>query len=713
MKVWLLLVVGFLYSIDAGRTAKREHSKDVEAVVSSQSNQNATRTTKWRWDWWKLEFKSKNKDDNEPSVELKGIPPDPKNDDTSRSKRRKRPKNGKQKIANCRHLAMVNSTKPQSRVSRLWRKANKELRKYAHRFLDTSHGNSTSSSFPTSLDDSDAKDMNLAYGMSVMASLSYWPFHKKGVPDNRSSFDVLTLKDGTPKPLLRRRKRDQAMRIVLSGIQMTLNQAQPWLSLLPKSQQRQRQNKNNSYYSERLQNHLEERISRQQRYQIQLEYFLYNWYEPTPLGNYHDTDLIIATSNNGRTLIIAFAGTASVPDTVTNLQTFESVQHSRLFHNDNQTLEGSIHRGFLNAYSRVERGSILKLCEDSNCTPSLSALHPRYSHCTAETSPAPPTEKDFDQYDIDAERCKEDALLNATEVPETTQHQEEESIVRKKGRRGCKVKNKKLITILRKLTVDYLTTPGRSVLLTGHSLGGALATLHALDIIINFPHVPVNKLELWTFGGAQVSDNAFLESALSKAPRLRHFLQEEHIAANPMGVLGSSQKGGSRFHRFVTVSDDCKVDFVSTVAQSLLAPHNERNIHGKTARRLGGILGSRVVHLTEPHYLLTPDQYDVIDEEENDDNPQDDSTQYLDKNSVLSSKQQQHEKENGKVPDSSKTTASPTVKPSSTRSTLAAHSTANYLKGISRESKDHPLSTDLPEEIRSFMGEISWQTATS
>jgi hypothetical protein len=167
------------------------------------------------------------------------------------------------------------------------------------------------------------------------------------------------------------------------------------------------------------------------------------------------------------------------------------------------------------------------------------------------------------------------------------------------------------------------------------------------------------------------------------------------------------------------------VDFVSTVAQKTLAPDNERNIHGKTARKLGGILGTSVVHLTEPHYLLTPDQYDFTanaDDEENDfsDNNQDgqpngatDGKGKNDNGGKEDSKKTQLEKDTKNAPSITATTLpSPSSdKPSSTRSTLAAHSTTNYLRGISRESKDHPLSTDLPEEVRSFLGEISWNSA--
>jgi hypothetical protein len=167
---------------------------------------------------------------------------------------------------------------------------------------------------------------------------------------------------------------------------------------------------------------------------------------------------------------------------------------------------------------------------------------------------------------------------------------------------------------------------------------------------------------------------------------------------------------------FVAVSDDCKVDFVSTVAQKTLAPENESNIHGKTARKLGGILGTSVVHLTEPHYLLTPDQYDFSanDDDESDNSGQpNEETDGKGKNGGTDEfKKTQREKDTKNSPSiTAGTIPSPADKPSSTRSTLAAHSTLNYLRGISRESKDHPLSTDLPEEVRFFLGEVSWNSS--
>eukprot|EP00030_Apusomonadida_sp_AF-17_P002471 a339785_1203.p2 GENE.a339785_1203~~a339785_1203.p2 ORF type:complete len:306 (+),score=96.13 a339785_1203:27-920(+) len=54
--------------------------------------------------------------------------------------------------------------------------------------------------------------------------------------------------------------------------------------------------------------------------------------------------------------------------------------------------------------------------------------------------------------------------------------------------------------------IDQL--PGYQVLVTGHSLGGALAVFGAIDVSLNRPHVPVN---VYTFGQPRVGNKMFSE----------------------------------------------------------------------------------------------------------------------------------------------------------------------------------------------------------
>eukprot|EP00978_Attheya_sp_CCMP212_P028958 scaffold101295_cov58-Attheya_sp.AAC.4 len=386
-----------------------------------------------------------------------------------------------------------------------------------------------------------------------------------------------------------------------------------------------------------------------------LDYWFHNWHEPTrvPKLQWHDTDLLLSTSGKD-ILVLSFAGTASAADLLTDVQTFEPASHSALFNGGGQniTMEGSLHRGFLNAYSRVERGRVARFCEDCHNDQDsglTEAIHRRYGHCHKGRIR---NDKEQSQQDMD----NTTATWNDPSVGSSSNKVDDEDSnttntdtrrKRKKEKKsksiGCRVHGEKLMVILREVVTEALLG-GRQVHLTGHSLGGGLTTLLALDIIINFPHVPVSKLHVWTFGGPQVADEAFFLSAVSAVPRLRSFVQ-----------FGK----GKRFHRFVTLSDNCEMDFVSTVAARAL-PSHKQSLRGYVARTLGGA-GGDIVHLADPYYLLPPEPFDETGE------------------------------------SSSKSTT--------TKSAVAAHLLKNYLHGISRESKDHPLMSDLPVEVGGRIGE--------
>ena len=168
-----------------------------------------------------------------------------------------------------------------------------------------------------------------------------------------------------------------------------------------------------------------------------LDYALYNWYEPTSVKgvNFHDTDVLISTttttgvSSSTPALVIAFAGTTSLANAVTNVQNFVPANYSRFFEprqqhsTDNANTEptrpssssstsplsssiiqGSLHRGFLHAYSRVVRGSVLRMSSSSSSTTKSNAnentntqvgddstiilddLHKLFGHCTSDYS---------------------------------------------------------------------------------------------------------------------------------------------------------------------------------------------------------------------------------------------------------------------------------------------------------------------------------------
>lgn len=306
------------------------------------------------------------------------------------------------------------------------------------------------------------------------------------------------------------------------------------------------------------------------------QYSLYNWKESgVAKVRFHDTDILLSTSNNGKELVIAFGGTASAGDLSTNLQTFESANHSSFFQGDG--IQGSLHRGFLNAYSRVDEGYILPLGNDvSQSMPLLRDIHDLFTECEEERV----RRKGKSSNSTNSNRIS--GLMLATEIYEASSnevnsnHTLTDNDREKKRRRGCHFKRKKLSDILRQVVINALRQ-GLTVHVTGHSLGGALATLLAGDVIVNHPSVSVKKLHVWVYGSPQVADDTFLRSAMNAAPRLKKFL-----------------KGNGRFNRFVTLSNRCKVDAIVDVTKVALS---ER-------KKLGGVHGS-VVHFAEPRYLMT------------------------------------------------------------------------------------------------------------
>ncbi|CAE7771792.1 unnamed protein product, partial [Symbiodinium microadriaticum] len=101
---------------------------------------------------------------------------------------------------------------------------------------------------------------------------------------------------------------------------------------------------------------------------------------------------------------------------------------------------------------------------------------------------------------------------------------------------------------------------GKRVICTGHSLGGALASLMALDLLVNEPHRPqllpdlehvillLSNLYLVTFGEPEIADNAFFYDLFSRF---------DHIAAF----------AAQRYRRFVSLSraPGCSADVITTV----------------------------------------------------------------------------------------------------------------------------------------------------
>ena len=280
-------------------------------------------------------------------------------------------------------------------------------------------------------------DTKMAYRMAALSALVYFPFHKK--LDQQGHFDL-------PFEFRLTGKRLSWSQWTRCCLFRSLQDALPSIWIFATATG----TTSSSSPSCRTQSKI--RYREHARHGWILRYWLYDWHEPTaiPGVRYHDTDLLVSTSVDNQQLVVTFAGTASAADHATNLQTFEWANHSEFF----QSVQGSLHRGFLNAYSRVERGSVLALTgNNDNLTSSLThALQKRFGACTA-TSTTPGT-----------------SAGNGTASLKT----------KRKRRSGCRWRNEKLVIILREMVTQALRA-GKTVHLSGHSLG-ACAVLCAADL---------------------------------------------------------------------------------------------------------------------------------------------------------------------------------------------------------------------------------------
>ena len=322
-----------------------------------------------------------------------------------------------------------------------------------------------------------------------------------------------------------------------------------------------------------------------------VEWILSDWHEKEANIRWHDTDLIIATSGTSD-LVIAFAGTSSPADALTNIQTLEPASHSGLFEQRrgaaddanstaaSSSLGGNIHRGYLNAYARVVRGKIRRLVGDDD----VGSRRPAGSLIVSKTLDDYYNECMTIQKHMNASAHRDDAAAMPTTKP-TDDDRNKKRHKKKRQREGnqsaCRSSGRRLMDILRNVTTSALRS-GRNVHLVGHSLAGSLATIHALDVALNYDRAsaPMENLHLWTFGAPEVADSIFFESVGHRSRRLRDFLADTR-----------------RHHRYVTQSiKNCGTDVVASITSSALN-------RGRTVRRLGGVRGD-VVHVNEPSFLL-------------------------------------------------------------------------------------------------------------
>lgn len=169
---------------------------------------------------------------------------------------------------------------------------------------------------------------------------------------------------------------------------------------------------------------------------------------------WHDTELLISVHTTTGALAIVFRGSESVADLVTSSQLLEPIRSSLYFRN---ITHGSVHRGMFNAYRKVNRGYIVPLGSNDdllrNDTASRvdSSIHDAYKKCISSRD---------------------------KKGPQSTQQTQIDAM------KPCFATNELLSSLLTQ-TARKAILAGKHVLLSGHSLGGALASFMALDLLIN------------------------------------------------------------------------------------------------------------------------------------------------------------------------------------------------------------------------------------
>ena len=271
-------------------------------------------------------------------------------------------------------------------------------------------------------------------------------------------------------------------------------------------------------------------------------WFFNGWSEN---GIWHDTEVLISVKPGA--LAIVFRGSESVADVVTSSQLLEPARSSLYFRN---ITHGSVHRGIFNAYHKVNRGEMVPLGRDAT---SASV-------------------DEDGRVDRSIRAAYRDCLLSNNESRQPLDNKTFQLVTNE----PCVASDVLLSTLLVQ-TASYALHAGRQVYLSGHSLGGALASFLALDLLINspeseafftappspeaalFPNAAVdsddfditkatanrkekikkqkqrnsdvnknlsffNNIHLYTFGEPEIADNHFFHAIFSSYAHIDHFV---------------------------------------------------------------------------------------------------------------------------------------------------------------------------------------------
>ncbi len=115
-------------------------------------------------------------------------------------------------------------------------------------------------------------------------------------------------------------------------------------------------------------------------------------------------------------------------------------------------------------------------------------------------------------------------------------------------------------------------TPYKRIICTGHSLGGALATLAALDIEYNLPD---KDISCYTFGSPKVGNKYFTESYNKRVPKTFRFVNGSDTVPNiPPGAyrhvgrveqVGGAQEGSWKDKAAKVIADHFPHNYVESL----------------------------------------------------------------------------------------------------------------------------------------------------